>query len=83
MQVGFLTNPTYKVRLKIDILKTVEPPKTTLLDTRAGPSLVKINGNYLKSQWKCELKHLESSKLETATKELISIHGLFLLVVQI
>lgn len=69
----YLAKPTYKVRIKIALTKTVLHPKTDLVDTAAGTNL--MNEDYLNPAWKCSIERLESSKLRTATNVVIKAQG--------
>lgn len=42
-----------------------------------------INENYLKSEWKCRIKRLDTSKLRKITKDVIIIQGVIQLVVPV
>lgn len=53
--------------------------KTRLVDRGEGPNL--MSKHYLRTHWKCCIKHLHAPKLRTAMKESIEVKGIILLIV--
>lgn len=65
-EMALITNWTYKVRIGTSYTRTALHLTTSLGDIVAGPNL--ITENYLKLQWECRIKSLESPTSRTAAK---------------
>lgn len=79
--MALFSKSTYKIRTRVGHSTNKLQPSVYLLDT--GTSLNVINSKLIQDDWTHKLKSRPTQKLQSATKELITLLGAIILFVRI